>query len=149
MQAAHQLLDIQRVDTVHGGTSVYGVSYAAIRSVASGGKVCLVALDVKGAETLYHDERIDAAFVYVLAPTFSELECRVRRRPREAESTVQKRLAWAAAEVRRACCTRLMHRRACCATCVLHHAAVANARTVDGVQPEQPAERPLHAPLLA
>lgn len=99
MQSAQELLDIQRVSTVHGRTSLYAVSYAAIRSVASGGKVCLLALDTRGAETLYHDDRIDAAFVYVNAPSWQELETRVAKRLREDESTVQKRIAWAQEEV--------------------------------------------------
>ena len=86
--------------TVHGGASLYGLSYAAIRSVASGGKVCLVALDTRGAETLYNDDRIDAAFVYVNAPSWQELETRVANRLKEHESTIQKRIAWAREEVR-------------------------------------------------
>ena len=99
MQAAQELLDIQRVSTVHGGVSLYGVSYSAIRSVASGGKVCLVALDIKGAETLYYDDRIDAALIYVNAPSWQELQNRVSKRLKEDESTIQKRLAWATDEV--------------------------------------------------
>lgn len=99
MQEAGEFLEVATVATVHGGAALYGVSYAAVRSVASGGKVCLIALDVTGAETLCKDERIDAAFVYVAPPTFEAGGARLRARLKEDESTVAKRVSWAQAQV--------------------------------------------------
>lgn len=100
MQARHELLEVTPVTTVHGGTALYATSYAAVRSVASGGKVCLVALDVAGAKVLHGDARIEAAFVYVAPPDLGTLRARLAARPREAASTVAKRLAWAREQVR-------------------------------------------------
>lgn len=99
MEGSKELIDIQIVQTVNGGASLYGVSYAAIRSVASGGKICLIALDVKGAQAFYCDDRIDAAFIYVNAPSWKELDNRMSVRLKEDESTVQKRLEWAQQQV--------------------------------------------------
>ena len=99
MQEAGELLEVATVASVHGGVALYGISYAAVRSVASGGKVCLIALDPTGAETLCKDERIDAAFVYVTAPTFKMCGLRLRARLKEHESTVAKRVAWAQEQV--------------------------------------------------
>jgi guanylate kinase len=100
MEAAKDLLEIAPVATIHGGDALYAVSYSAIRSVAAGGKVCLIALDPKGAEALCKDDRIDAAFVYVTPPSLDELEARIRGRLKEAKSTIAKRVAWAKQQVR-------------------------------------------------
>jgi Guanylate kinase len=101
MQENNEFLEVAEVTTVHGGTAVYGVSYAAVRAVASGGKVCLAALDVAGAAVLHGDDRIDAAFVYVAPPDLATLRGRLQGRLKEAESTVEKRLKWAQEQARR------------------------------------------------
>ena len=101
MQQASELLEIAKIGTVHGGSALYGISYAAIRSVASGGKVCLVALDASGAATLFNDDRIEAAFAYVVPPSLADMERRLRARLKEAPSTIERRVEWARAEV---CC---------------------------------------------
>jgi len=99
MQQANELLEISEIETVHGGTALYGISYAAVRSVASGGKVCVIALDTAGAATLFKDDRIEAAFAYVVPPSLAELERRLRARLKEAPSTIAKRMDWAQAQV--------------------------------------------------
>lgn len=99
MQDRGEFLEVVSVDTVHGGRALYGTSYAAVRSVASGGKVCLIALDVQGAQVVHNDSRIDAAFVYVAPPDIGTLRGRLLARPKEASSTTQKRLKWAKEEV--------------------------------------------------
>lgn len=103
MQDSNEFLEVSSIRTVHGGACLYGVSYAAIRSVASGGKVCLVALDVQGAAVLHKDSRIDAAFFYVAPPDFSVMTQRLQARLRERPSTIQKRLTWAQQQVRLWC----------------------------------------------
>lgn len=100
MQQGSELLEITPIQTVHGGQALYGISYAAIRSVASGGKVCLVALDTTGAATLFNDDRIEAAFAYVVPPSLAEMERRLRARLKEAESTIARRVEWAREQVR-------------------------------------------------
>jgi guanylate kinase len=100
MQDGNEFLEVSSIRTVHGGACLYGVSYVAIRSVASGGKVCLVALDVQGAAVLHKDNRIDAAFFYVAPPDLSVMTQRLQGRLRERPSTIQKRLAWAQEQVR-------------------------------------------------
>jgi guanylate kinase len=99
MEEAGEFLEINTVSTVHAGAALYGISYTAVRSVASGGRVCLVALDVAGATQLFGDDRIDASFVLVTAPTVAAGNVRLRARLKEHDSTVQKRLAWAQEQV--------------------------------------------------
>ena len=99
MQDRGEFLEVVGVDTMHGGSALYGISYAAVRSVASGGKVCLIALDVQGVQVLHEDSRIDAAFVYVAPPDIGTVRARLAARPKEASSTTQKRLAWAKEQV--------------------------------------------------
>lgn len=99
MQSRNEFLELAAIDTVHGGTSLYGVSYAAVRSVAAGGKVCLIAMDVQGGRTLFQDSRIEAAFVYVAPPSVPVLRQRLQLRLREHGTTVQKRLEWAKQQV--------------------------------------------------
>jgi guanylate kinase len=52
--------------------------------------------------SLRSNQRIDGLYVFVAPPSLEELERRLRGRLREAESTIAKRLAWAAEEVDKA-----------------------------------------------
>jgi guanylate kinase len=99
MLEAGEFLEMNTVSTVHAGAALYGISYAAVRSVASGGKVCLIALDVAGATQLSEDDRIDASFVFVTAPTLTLGNARLQARLKEHDSTIQKRLTWAEEQV--------------------------------------------------
>ena len=81
------------------GKYLYGTSLSTVREVAATGRLCVMSIDVQGCKTLYAREGVDAMYVYLKAPTVEELEKRQRKRLKEAESTVQKRLAHAADQI--------------------------------------------------
>ncbi|GFR43730.1 hypothetical protein Agub_g4841 [Astrephomene gubernaculifera] len=83
------------------GVHLYGTSFATVREVAATGKLCLMGLDVQGVRSLRSNKRIDGLYVFVAPPSLEELERRQRGRLKEAETTISKRLAWAANEVER------------------------------------------------
>ncbi|GLC37755.1 Adenylate kinase [Pleodorina starrii] len=99
--AAGRLLEHAAVPSTR-GTHLYGTSFATVREVAATGKLCLMGLDVQGVRSLRANKRIDGLYVFVAPPSLEELERRQRGRLKEAESTIAKRLAWAAAEMERA-----------------------------------------------
>ncbi|EFJ40819.1 adenylate kinase [Volvox carteri f. nagariensis] len=98
--AAGRLLESAPVPSTR-GTHLYGTSFATVREVAATGKLCLMGLDVQGVRSLRANKRIDGLYVFVAPPSLEELERRQRARLKEAESTIAKRLAWAASEIER------------------------------------------------
>ncbi|PNH05620.1 Adenylate kinase, chloroplastic [Tetrabaena socialis] len=98
--AAGRLLETAPVPSTR-GVHLYGTSFATVREVAATGKLCLMGLDVQGVRSLRANKRIDGLYVFVAPPSLEELERRLRGRLKESESTIRKRLAWAAAEVER------------------------------------------------
>ena len=66
-----------------------------MREVAATGRLCLMGIDVQGIQALRSNKKIDGLYVYVAPPSLDELERRIRGRLREADSTIEKRLAWA------------------------------------------------------
>ncbi|GIL93290.1 hypothetical protein Vretimale_15687 [Volvox reticuliferus] len=98
--AAGRLLEHAAVPSTR-GTHLYGTSFATVREVAATGKLCLMGLDVQGVRSLRSNKRIDGLYVFVAPPSLEELERRQRGRLKEAESTIAKRLTWAASEIER------------------------------------------------
>lgn len=82
---------------VHG--NLYGTSVAAVKKVTDSGKVCILDIDVQGAEQVRAHPDIDAVFVFIQPPSFEELEKRLRGRGTESEEQIQKRLKNARAEL--------------------------------------------------
>lgn len=76
---------------VHG--NFYGTSYEAVEQVVAAGKICLLIIDVQGAESVKRAP-LDARSVYVFVspPDEEELERRLRCRGTESEEKVQKRM---------------------------------------------------------
>jgi len=81
---------------VHG--NFYGTTFDAVRAVTSAGKVCVLDVDVQGAKAC-RDKNLDATFVFVMPPSFDELERRLRGRGTESEAAVARRLANAKGEL--------------------------------------------------
>ena len=77
----------------------YGTRIASVREVAATGRLCLMGIDAQGIKALRSNRKIDGLFVYVAPPSLEELERRARGRLHEADSTIQKRLAWAEVRV--------------------------------------------------
>ena len=78
--------------------NIYGTSLAAVEAVATKGQVCVLDIDVQGAE-IVKKSTLDALFVFIAPPSMEELEKRLRGRGTEKEESIQKRLANAAGEM--------------------------------------------------
>ena len=77
---------------VHG--NLYGTSIAAVQDVMKKGRVCLLDIDVQGAESVRKSSLSKmCSFVFFAPPTAAVLEQRLRGRGTETEEKIQKRLA--------------------------------------------------------
>lgn len=81
--------------TVHG--RLYGTPLASVRDVTSGGRVCLLVIDVQGAATLRERRDrgllpFDADFVFLLPPGEEALFARLRHRGTEESAEMRDRL---------------------------------------------------------
>jgi len=83
---------------VHG--KYYGTSFEAVRQVVSKRQICLLDIDVQGAQQM-KTSSLDssAAYVFVAPPSMDVLESRLRSRGTEKEQDVAIRLANATKEV--------------------------------------------------
>lgn len=84
---------------VHG--NYYGTSLASVDAVAAKGKICILDIDVQGAEKVKLSS-MKARYVFVLPPSFEDLEARLRGRGTESEESLLKRLKNAHVEMRKA-----------------------------------------------
>ncbi|OLP82986.1 Guanylate kinase [Symbiodinium microadriaticum] len=76
---------------VHG--NLYGTSIEAVQAVTRQGKVCLLDIDVQGAESVRRSKLASTtSFVFFAPPTAEVLEQRLRGRGTETEERIQKRL---------------------------------------------------------
>jgi len=76
---------------VHG--NFYGTSYDAVERVVSSGKICLLDIDVQGAEQVKRSAlNTSSAFLFVAPPSVAVLEERLRGRGTESEEKVRLRL---------------------------------------------------------
>ncbi len=80
---------------------IYGQHYGTLRSeVDKGintGKVVFLIIDVQGAQEL--KRKIDAKTIFLMPPTFHELERRIRSRKEDHEMAIEERLAKAREEI--------------------------------------------------
>jgi guanylate kinase len=67
---------------VHG--NIYGTSFDAVQRVTGADKVCILDVDVQGAEAVKRTQ-LGAAFVFIAPPSMDELERRLRGRGTETE----------------------------------------------------------------
>ena len=83
---------------VHG--NLYGTSVAAVRSVLDQGRVCILDIDVQGAKSIKKSVgKIPVPlFLFVMPPSWEELENRLRHRGTETEEKIRTRLANARGE---------------------------------------------------
>ena len=72
--------------------NLYGTSFAAIEAPLARGRDLLLEVDVQGALQL-RERRRDARLVFLLPPSFEELERRLRTRGTDAPEAVERRLA--------------------------------------------------------
>ncbi|MFI4946007.1 MAG: guanylate kinase, partial [Burkholderiales bacterium] len=81
---------------VHG--NLYGTGRAEIDRARAEGVDVLLDLDVQGAAQV-RERMKDAVTVFILPPSYQELEQRLRRRGQDDEPTIERRLAAAAREI--------------------------------------------------
>ena len=79
--------------------NVYGTSLAAVAAVADQGKICILDIDVQGAEICKKAASLNARFLFVSPPSVEELERRLRGRGTEKEASIAVRMANAAKEM--------------------------------------------------
>lgn len=72
--------------------NLYGTSFEAIEAPLARGRDLLLEVDVQGALQL-RERRRDARLVFLLPPSFEELERRLRSRGTDAPEAVERRLA--------------------------------------------------------
>jgi len=83
---------------VHG--NMYGTSKEAVDTVIQAGKICILDIDVQGAQIIHQSGMFDKIkFMFVLPPSKEELERRLRGRGTETEEKIQKRLTNAVGEL--------------------------------------------------
>jgi len=93
LRADNKLLESAEV---HG--NLYGTGRAEIERARSEGVDVLLDLDVQGAAQV-RERMKDAVTVFILPPSYQELEQRLRRRGQDDEETIERRLAAAAREI--------------------------------------------------
>ena len=86
------IADGKFLEHAHVHENIYGTSLAAVEAVATKGQVCVLDIDVQGAE-IVKKSTLDALFVFIAPPSMEELEKRLRGRGTEKEESIQKRLA--------------------------------------------------------
>jgi guanylate kinase len=80
--------------------SSYGTPRAPIESALVNGHDILLDIDIQGARQIRDKYREDAVTIFVLPPSFTELEGRLRRRATEDDAKIQHRLERAREEAK-------------------------------------------------
>ena len=86
------------IETAEFSGNYYGTSVAAVKSVADQGKICILEIDVQGAQSVAKTD-LNARFVFIKPPTWEELEKRLTGRGTESADAVAKRLQTARTEL--------------------------------------------------
>jgi hypothetical protein len=83
---------------VHG--NYYGTSKAAVHSVFSQGKICILDIDVQGVQSVKKASlEPEPCYIFIQPPSMDELERRLRSRNTETEDRIQRRLVNAVNEI--------------------------------------------------
>ena len=78
----------------------YGTPRAPLERAVAAGRDMLLDIDVQGARQIKEKYRRDSVAIFVMPPTFAELEQRLRRRGTETEAAIAHRLRRAGEEAR-------------------------------------------------
>ncbi|HZO81037.1 MAG TPA: guanylate kinase [Candidatus Binataceae bacterium] len=78
----------------------YGTPRAALERAVAAGRDILLDIDIQGARQIKRSYPRDAVSIFVLPPSFAELEGRLRRRGTENEEAIARRLRRAREEAR-------------------------------------------------
>lgn len=72
--------------------TMYGTSEASVRRVLDKNQVCMIDIDIVGAQNLRKHPRLKALVIWIMAPSFEENERRLRARGTDSEASIVKRL---------------------------------------------------------
>lgn len=78
--------------------NIYGTTFKAVRDVQEKGKICILDIDIQGAQSV-RKSSLDSKYLFILPPSMEELEARIRKRGSEAEDKIQLRLTNAVGEI--------------------------------------------------
>ena len=81
---------------VHG--KFYGTSFKSVEDVANAGKVCILDIDIQGAQSV-KESSLEPHYIFIEPPSMEVLEKRLRGRGTESEEQVAMRLKQANAEM--------------------------------------------------
>lgn len=76
----------------------YGTPRAPLEAAIATGRDILLDIDIQGARQIHDRYRANTVTIFVLPPTFTELEQRLRKRATEDEAAIQRRLRQARRE---------------------------------------------------
>lgn len=88
--------DFLEYKEVHG--NFYATPLRDTEALLAAGRIAVLKIDVQGALTVM-ELRADALSIFLLPPSFEELERRIRKRGTDDEATIQKRLTNAREEI--------------------------------------------------
>ncbi|KAJ9574352.1 hypothetical protein L9F63_026000, partial [Diploptera punctata] len=86
------------LETAEFSKNMYGTSKAAVQSVMSEGKVCVLDIEVQGVKQVKQTD-LNPLYVFIMPPSMEELERRLRDRGTETEESLQRRLNTAKTEI--------------------------------------------------
>eukprot|EP00823_Brevimastigomonas_motovehiculus_P008170 TRINITY_DN7446_c0_g1_i1.p1 TRINITY_DN7446_c0_g1~~TRINITY_DN7446_c0_g1_i1.p1 ORF type:complete len:266 (-),score=52.48 TRINITY_DN7446_c0_g1_i1:143-940(-) len=82
---------------VHG--NIYGSSVAGVQKIADQGKICIMEIDVQGAESIHKNTKLNPWFFFISPPTFETLRQRLLHRGTESDDVIKVRLETARKEM--------------------------------------------------
>ena len=80
--------------------NIYGTSFASVSLVQQSNRICILDIDVEGAEKVKESD-LDPYLIFIAPPSMDALEERLRGRKTETEEAIQRRLANAQVELDR------------------------------------------------
>ncbi|KAH9578400.1 Guanylate kinase/L-type calcium channel beta subunit [Trypanosoma melophagium] len=84
---------------VHG--NLYGTTLNSVKAVRETGKVCIIEVDVNGAQKIREKgEMLNVLYLFITAPSMEHLRGRIQKRGADNEEVLQCRLRTAEAELR-------------------------------------------------
>lgn len=92
---------IERGEFIENATfsnNMYGTSKAAVATVQSQGKICVLDIEVQGVKQVKQTD-LNPLFIFIKPPSMEELEKRLRDRNTETEDSLQRRLTTARSEL--------------------------------------------------
>jgi len=94
MVAAGEMLEYARVFD-----NAYGTPRAPVAAALAAGKDVLFDVDWQGHQQLAQNARADLVSIFILPPSLTELERRLRQRGQDSDEVIRKRMAKANAEI--------------------------------------------------